>query len=139
MSIQAPDDDIDFTELLDIEYVDTTKTPAQRYFEELTSGKHPKLYNAQYWLKHQLYVHTYLLRKNWIVSKPNKDGGRTQVGMQEITRAFLRYYFDMVALAKFETDRPERAAMVVNREEFLDLVMGEPTIKKLMEDPAMLI
>ena len=113
-------------------------TPELGMYRELTEGKMPRIYNAQYWLKHELHVYNSLLNKNWIVSKPNGPT-RLQVSRRELTRALLAYYFRMVYLVRFEGERASERGKLVNMDQFLDLVIEYGPIKKLIEDPLALI
>lgn len=116
-------------------------TPELGMYIEWTEGKMPKIYNCQYWLKHELCVYTSLLEKSWFISKPNKafTTGRSQVNLGELTRALLEYYFLMVAHAKFHNERAKEQGKQVNMVQFLDLVMEHSEIKKLIENPHRLI
>jgi len=104
-------------------------TPELGFFNELTQGKMPKIHNAQYWLKHELYVYTSLFEKNWIVSKPHGPT-RQQVSFKELTRALLEYYFLMAYHARFVNERAKEQGKLVDLQKFLDLVMEYPTILK---------
>ena len=108
------------------------------YNEWVHTKPHPKIYNCQYWLKHELHVYTHLYNKNWLVSKPN-GLSRLQVPRLELARALLEYYFLMVAHTKFYGERHEQRGKLVDMNKFLDLVLEHPTIKKLIDDPNTLI
>lgn len=135
MSIQEnqQEDADEFYDMLNI-HIKPDQTPEEKFFDELTEGRYPKISNALYWLKHELFVYTFLQDKMYIVTKPSKDG-RIQLSTKELARAFLQYYFDMIYLPRFETDRPERKHLMVNQEKFLDMILDYPLIKKTIEDP----
>lgn len=106
-------------------------------FQRWTEGKHPKIFNCHYWLKHELYVYKSLQEKLWIVSKPNGPT-RLQVSNKELARALLEYYFEMVTHSSFYGERTGERGKLVDMDKFLDLVIEEPTIKKLIERPELL-
>jgi len=117
----------------------TPKTPEQTLYDFWVNTKpHPKIYNCQYWLKHELFVYKTLMDKGWIVSKP-RPNGRIQVDITELTRELLKYYFRMVTLPSFEGERHAERGTLVDLEKFVDLVIEHPVIKKLMENPNTLI
>lgn len=128
-------DEID--EMLGIEKP-ATVTPEIDFYNELTQGKMPKIHNAQYWFKHQLFVYTSFTEKNWIVSKLSGPG-RVQVPIKEVSRALLEYYFLMVYHAKFFNDRARERGMLVDLQKFLDLIIEYPTIRKLIDNPHELV
>lgn len=113
-------------------------TPEDGLYMEWTSGKMPKIYNCQYWLKQELYVYRHLQDKMYIVSKPN-GLTRLQISTKELARGLLEYYFLMVAHTKFHGERAGERGMLVDMERFLDLVLEQETIKKLIDNPANLI
>jgi hypothetical protein len=122
-------------------YVPEPKTHEQGLYDYWVNTKpHPKIYNCQYWLKHELYVYKTFHEKGWIISKPWKHGeARVQVTFKELARELLRYYFQMVTLSSFEGERRAERGMLVDLDKFLDLVIEHPTIKKLIENPDTLI
>jgi len=107
-------------------------------FEDWTAGKMPKIHNCQYWLKHELYVYASLLEKNWIVSKPHKEG-RQQVSMKELAKALLEYYCLMFQHGTFVNARAQEQGKLVSLAKFVDLLVEYPTIKKLIDNPHELI
>ncbi len=113
-------------------------TPELGFFEELTQGKMPKIHNVQYWLKHELFVYTHLMGKNWLVSKPH-GAARQQVSIKELTRGLLEYYFLMAYHARFHNERAKERGMLVDMDKFLDLVLDYPTIQKLINNPRELV
>lgn len=115
------------------------ETPEQRLYRELTEGKpYPKFHNCIYWLKHELYVYKHLQDKNWHVSKISGPS-RAQVSYKELTRAFLEYYFRMTMLARFEGEDAKRRGVAPDMNKFLDIVMEHELVKKLMDNPHLLI
>ncbi len=115
------------------------ETPELGFYEYLTNTKsHPRIYNCQYWLKHELFVYRSLKDKNYITTKPN-GLQRLQITNKELARALLEYYFLMVFGTKFHGERHTERDKLVNMDQFLDLVMEHPVIKKLIENPETLI
>jgi hypothetical protein len=115
------------------------ETPEQKLYRDLTTGKpYPKFPNCIYWLKHELRVYNHLIEKTWHVSKPN-GATRLQVSYKDLARAFLEYYFLMVYLPYFEGEDALRRGVAVNMERFLDIVMEDSVIKKVLDDPTKLI
>jgi|SRR6185369_5840303 len=115
------------------------ETPEQGLYDYWVNTKpHPKIYNCQYWLKHELYIHKTFREKGWHMSRPNGTG-RLQVTPHELARELLRYYFQMVTLSSFEGERHAERGKLVDLDKFLDLVIEHPTIKKLIESPDTLI
>jgi len=114
---------------------------ARLYDYWVNTKPHPKIYNCQYWLKHELYVYKAIKEKaGYIISKPWKQGeARVEVTNTELSRALLRYYFNMVTLTSFENERASEQGKLVDREKFLDLVMGCPAIKNLINNPYQMI
>lgn len=115
------------------------ETPELRLYRELTEGKpYPKFHNCIYWLKHELYVYKHLQDKNWHVSKLN-GAARAQVSYKELTRAFLEYYFQMTMLPRFEGEDAKRRGVAPDMAKFLDIVMEHELVKKLIENPHLLV
>lgn len=126
------------------------ETPELRLYRELTEGKpYPKFHNCIYWLKHELYVYKHLQDKNWHVSKISAATGRpsgqisglarTLVSYKELTRAFLEYYFQMTMLPRFEGEDAKRRGLAPDMDKFLDIVMEHELVKKLIENPHLLV
>jgi len=103
-------------------------TPEDGFYLYLTSDKHPKLYNCEYWLKHQLSVCTHLREHNYLITKPAK-ASRVECSIQELVRSLLEYYFMMYYLPRFiRTDgRP-----ACDMGKVIDLVVADPSIKKYL-------
>ncbi len=115
------------------------ETPEQGLYDEFVNGRpHPKIYNCQYWLKQQLYVHKTLYEKGWHVSKPIA-GGRLQVTKLELARELVKYYFQMAHLSRFQSERRTERGMLVDLDKFVELILENPTIKKLIENPDTLL
>jgi len=104
-------------------------TPERNFYNYLTGEKHPKLYNCEYWLRHQLAVYTYLQDEKHLLTTKAAGATRIKVSMQELCRALLEYYFQMFHLARFmRTDgRP-----ACDMDKVLDLVMAHESIKKYL-------
>ena len=112
--------------------------PHEKLYREFTEGRYPKMINVQYWFKHEWYVMSHYRAKGWFLSKPN-GANRVQVGNVELSRAMLEYFFHMTQLPRFKGEDAIRRGQAVDMEKFLDLVMEEPTIKKIIENPNILI
>jgi len=124
----------------------TPKTPEQTLYDYWVNTKpHAKIYNCQYWLKHELFVYKTLIDKGCNVYKrnvsyPSSDiKSLDKVSIQDLTRELLKYYFRMVTLPSFEGERHAERGTLVDLEKFVDLVIEHPVIKKLMENPNTLI
>lgn len=126
----------DLYEMIGVENRD--ELPHEKLYREFTEGKHPKMIMVQYWFKHEWYVYNSFLSQGWIVSKPSGDK-RIQVSARELSRAMLRYYFQMTNQPRFTGEDAVRRGLNVDMEKFLDLVMEEPTIKKVIENPSQLV
>lgn len=111
---------------------DVNTTIEEQFYQYLTSEKMPKIYNCEYWLRHELAVYAHLQEKLYLLTKPSGPV-RVQVSIQEQTRVLLEYYFLMYYLPRFvRTDG--RAACDMGK--FLDLVMNDPTIRKYLHPRA---
>jgi len=108
---------------------DVNTTPEDHFYQYLTAEKMPKIYNCEYWLRHELAVYAHLRDTNYHLTKSNK----APVFIQELVRVLLSYYFQMYFLPRFvRTDgRP-----ACDMGKFLDLVMSDPTIKKYLREPS---
>ena len=133
-------DDISILDELfdDLGIVNKDETPEEKLYREVTDGKHPKMISIHYWFKHEWHVYNRLLGNNWLLVKPNGPT-RTQVSAKELSRAFLAYYFRMTMLPRFEGEDAKRRGSAVNMDQFLDLVLEEPTIKKIIDNPSLLV
>lgn len=117
--------------------------PTEKLYQHWTNKfgeRYQKIFNCQYWLKHELHVYIHLRGKNLLVCKNTKDG-RLELDRVALARNLLEYYFCMVALPSFKTEgsRPEMVDKLADMSQFLDLVMEHPLIKKTIEDPSALI
>jgi len=114
-------------DVFDLIGADVNTTVEEQFYQWLISDKHPKLYNCEYWLKHQLYIYEHV-SEHYLLTKP-VGTARVQVSKQELIRVLLVYYFYMHYLPKFErTD----GRLACDMDKFLDLVMGNPDIKKYL-------
>lgn len=139
MSEQETTDEFTLDDLLDdLGATHGPETPEEKLYRELTEGKYPKLHNCIYWMKHELHTLAHLQNKNWIISKLNGPN-RVQVSHKEIARALLEYYFQMTNLPRFSGEDAIRRGTAVDMVKFLDKIMEEPTLKKLIENPTLLI
>lgn len=116
-------------------------TPEEGLYNYWVNTKpHPKIYNCQYWLKHELYVYKTFLDRGCFMSKPGKAGQpRQQMSIQEYTEECLKYYFRMVTLSSFEGERHAERGKLVDLDKFVALVLEHPVIKKLMDNPNTLL
>lgn len=115
------------------------ETPEEKLYREFTEGKHPKINTTTlYWLKHEIHKFNHLLSLNWHVSKPNGPT-RVKVEYKELCRALLEYYFLMTNLPRFQGEEAKRRGMAVDMNKFLDMVIEYPTIKKIIENPTLLV
>jgi len=132
------DFDLDLDDMLDglgASNIPSNETPEQKFYRELTAeGKYKKIENVRFWLKHELYISHDLEQQGYIVYKPHKDG-KIKVSRAELARKYLQYYFYMMFLPRFEIERPEMQHKAVKMEPFLDLVVGHPSIKEIIENP----
>ena len=117
----------------------TTEDEFFDYLTGKTADKYPRIHNMQYWLKSQLVPIVYMLNdKNWIVSKLSGPT-RTQVSLKEISRYMLDYYLDMTFHVRFHGERGKEQKKLLDKEKVLDLVIEYPAIKKLIDDPTILL
>jgi hypothetical protein len=107
---------------------DLNTTPEEHFYRYLTSEKMPKLYNCEYWLRHQLAVFEHIKESHFLVTKPSGPI-RVQVSIQELVRSLLEYYFLMYYHTKFHRTEMHLAC---DMGKFLDIVMTDPTIKKYL-------
>ena len=130
----------DFDDILgDLGISEAPETPEEKLYREFTEGKHPKINTLTlYWLKHELHVYKSLNEKNWIISKLSGPS-RTQVSHKELCKALLEYYFRMTNLPRFYGEDAIRRGVAVDMDKFLDLIIEYPTIKKMIENPTLLV
>jgi hypothetical protein len=107
-------------------------SPEEDFVDDLCSGKMPKIYNCQYWLKHELFVYTNLEQKGWFVSKPSGPT-RLQVPRKELAIELIKYYLQMVYLPKFENERGKE----LDLDKTAQLVAAYPEIKKYIDNPTL--
>lgn len=131
-------DDILDDLLDDLGVENKAETPEEKLYRELTEGKHPRLFNAQYWLKHELHVYKHLMEKSMYVVKPSGPQ-RIQVSYKELSRALLEYYFQMTHLPRFSGEDAIRRGVAVSMDKFLDIVMEHPLLKKVIDNPSLLV
>lgn len=106
---------------------DLNTTPEEHFYRYLTAEKMPKLYNCEYWLRHELAVYEHV-KEYYSFTKPSGPT-RVQVSIQELVRCLLQYYFLMYYHTKFHRTDEHLAC---DMEKFLDIVMADPTIKKYL-------
>lgn len=132
------EDDFDLDEMLDDlgpSNIPSNETPEQKLYRELTAeGKYKKIENARFWLKHELYLAHDLEQQGYIVYKPHKDQ-RVKVSRLELAKKYLEYYFLMMYLPRFETDRPEMQHKLIKMGPFVDMIVEHPVIKEIIENP----
>lgn len=117
------------------------KSPEQQLFDYYCLTKpHPPIHNCRYWLKQELNIYKHFKEKGWHMSKPNKlTEPRSQLTMEELTRSYLEYYFLMYHHSRFYSERREERDKIVDLQKFLDMILTDHIIKKLMTDPNTLI
>lgn len=119
-----------------------TLGPEDKLYREWTASgdKHQKIYNCQYWLKHELYVYLHLKDKNYLVCK-NTSNGRVELDIKVLAKSLLEYYFLMTQSPRFKSDdsRPEMAHKLADLPTFVDLILEHDAIKKLIANPHGLI
>lgn len=103
---------------------------------ESAGDRYQKIYNCQYWLKHELRVYIHLREHNYLVCKTSKEG-RQELDTKTLTRTLLKYYFQMTMLPRFKSagGREESQHKLADLDKFLDLIMERDEIKKVMDNP----
>jgi len=109
----------------------TPNSPEEDFMDYLTSDKHPKLYNLQYWFKHQLFVYTSLeAENNWFMTKSHGNS-RIQVSRRELSCKLIKYYLQMHYLVKFNNERGK----VLDLNKVVELISVHQEIKKFIDNP----
>lgn len=107
-------------------------SPEEKFYHDLTTGKHTKLYNARYWLNHELSVYNTLLSKGYLVVKPHREH-KVSLSIIELAKGLLEHYFLMSALSRFDKTFATPARPQCDMDKFLALVLENEEIKRTIK------
>ena len=114
-------------------------TPEIEFYRELTEeGKYKRIGNCIFWLRHELYIHVHMQQAQLNVYIPSGAGLR-KATLKEVTRVLLEYYFLQHHHARFDNPRAKEMGREANIQIFLNLVLENPSIKKLIANPHELV
>ena len=119
-------------ENFDLFATEGSQTPEEEFYDYLRLGKMPKLYNCEYWLKHELYVQQHLREHGYLITKNVSTGtgtNKVELPHRELVNVLIKYYLQMYHLPRFlRTDG--RAACDIDK--VIALIMADPTMKKIV-------
>jgi hypothetical protein len=115
-------------------------TPEEELYIELTTGKYPAIFNCHYWLKCELSVYKTLKEAGLSPCHVAKTG-RPIAWPETVAKVYLKHYFRMVMLPKFENETAEARGIVLpDLDQFVRLLMErDGVIQKLTQNPDILI
>lgn len=106
-----------------------SQTPEEEFYDYLRLGKMPKLYNLEYWLKHELYVQQHMKEHGYLITK-NVGTNKVEVPHREVVSNLVKYYLHMYHLPRFMRTDGRSAC---NIDTVVTLIMADETLKKYLQ------